>query len=162
MKGLEKMREIIDSLEMVPGHPNMRKKTGLRFLLEFMLANFVSKDNILEVLRDELRRNPAALRKAIGDTRCIPTVCVNPIVVNKPANIPEDMISGTAWAPAMRPDGFSTSVDVTGHFEWIGNPIFSSSDLIPAIFLPDDGIRYAPDIVWIPYIIEDEENLNPG
>ena len=164
MTQYEKLCKLIDRLEEVPGHPNMRRESGLRLLLEFIRDSYVCRDTLMKEIREQLRNDPTLLRDALGDTRIIVDGCVKPVIVDKPTGIPASSIDGNAWALRTTPgdDGYSTTVDIPGKFEWIGTPSFDKSDFLRAIFLPDDGIHFAPTVFEVPYIIEDPENMNPG
>ena len=152
MTQYEKLCKLIDRLEEVPGHPNMRRESGLRLLLEFIRDSYVCRDTLMKEIREQLRNDPTLLRDALGDTRIIVDGCVKPVIVDKPTGIPASSIDGNAWALRTTPgdDGYSTTVDIPGKFEWIGTPSFDKSDFLRAIFLPDDGIHFAPTVFEVP------------
>lgn len=163
MTQYEKLCKLIDRLEEVPGHPNMRRESGLRAFLEFIRESYVCKDGLMTEIREQLRNDPTLLRDALGDKRVLLVPKVWPIIVDNPTEIPSYAIKADVWynLKDIGMPGYDPYIDTNGTFEWIGNPSFGKSDFLKAIFLPNDGAHFAPVVCEVPYIIEDPENMSP-
>lgn len=164
MTQYEKLCKLIDRLEEVPGHPNLKRTSGLKPLLEFIRDSYVCRDTLMKEIREQLRNDPTLLRDVLGDKRVLLNPKILPIIVDKPTEIPSYDIKATIWyhTKDFEMPWFDPYVGTNGVFEWVGKPSFERSDFLKAIFLPNDGTRFAPVACEVPYIIEDSKNMNPG
>lgn len=62
---ITKIRMMIDQLERVPGHPNLRRQTCLPNIFNFILNYFVPKDQLLDILEEEIMKDPMRFHRII-------------------------------------------------------------------------------------------------
>ena len=62
---LRKLKDKIDRLTEVPGHPNLRKDTGLADLATFLIRFYIPRHQLADIIEEEIIKDPARWHKIL-------------------------------------------------------------------------------------------------